>query len=404
MAKKSEKAREVFIWAGTDGQGRKVTGEMEAQGPAYVRSILRREGINPRSVRKKPKSLFSKKIKPKDISIASRQLATMLGAGLPIAQSYKAIAEGTDQPKVREIFGAVRLDVESGTALSEALQKFPRQFDSLYTSLVAVGERSGNLDDLMDKVALYMENIEEIKAKVKGAMWYPAAVLAVGFIVTVLLLVFVIPQFEDLFSSFGASLPALTAIVIELSRSFRDLWLQIFGIIAGVIIIISMSYRRSEAMRHRVDRIALRLPIFGIILRKAAISRFARTLATMFGSGVPLVDGLESVAGATGNRIYSDACMSIREVVSGGQSLSSAMSQTGLFPPMVLQMTSTGEESGELENMLNKAADFYEREVREAVDNMSKLIEPIMISILGGLVGTLVVAMYLPIFKMGAIM
>jgi len=404
MAKKSEKAQEIFTWAGTDSQGRKVTGEMEAQGPAYIRSILRREGINPRSVRKKPKSLFSKKIKPKDISIASRQLATMLGAGLPIAQSYKAIAEGTDQPKVREIFGAVRLDVESGTALSEALQKFPRQFDSLYTSLVAVGERSGNLDDLMDKVALYMENIEEIKAKVKGAMWYPAAVLAVGFIVTVLLLVFVIPQFEDLFSSFGASLPALTAIVIELSRSFRDLWLQIFGIIAGVIIIISMSYRRSEAMRHRVDRIALRLPIFGIILRKAAISRFARTLATMFGSGVPLVDGLESVAGATGNRIYSDACMSIREVVSGGQSLSSAMSQTGLFPPMVLQMTSTGEESGELENMLNKAADFYEREVREAVDNMSKLIEPIMISILGGLVGTLVVAMYLPIFKMGAIM
>lgn len=404
MAKKSEKAREIFIWAGTDSQRRKVTGEMEAQGPAYVRSILRREGINPRSVRKKPKSLFSKKIKPKDISIASRQLATMLGAGLPIAQSYKAIAEGTDQPKVREIFGAVRLDVESGTALSEALQKFPRQFDSLYISLVAVGEQSGNLDDLMDKVALYMENIEEIKAKVKGAMWYPAAVLAVGFIVTVLLLVFVIPQFEDLFSSFGASLPALTAIVIELSRNFRDLWLQIFGIIAGVIIIISMSYRRSEAMRHRVDRIALRLPIFGIILRKAAISRFARTLATMFGAGVPLVDGLESVAGATGNRIYSDACMSIREVVSGGQSLSSAMSQTGLFPPMVLQMTSTGEESGELENMLNKAADFYEREVREAVDNMSKLIEPIMISILGGLVGTLVVAMYLPIFKMGAIM
>ena len=404
MAKKSEKAREIFIWAGTDGQRRKVTGEMEAQGPAYVRSILRREGINPRSVRKKPKSLFSKKIKPKDISIASRQLATMLGAGLPIAQSYKAIAEGTDQPKVREIFGAVRLDVESGTALSEALQKFPRQFDALYTSLVAVGEQSGNLDDLMDKVALYMENIEEIKAKVKGAMWYPAAVLAVGFIVTVLLLVFVIPQFEDLFSSFGASLPALTAIVIELSRNFRDLWLQIFGIIVGFIIIISMSYRRSEAMRHRVDRIALRLPIFGIILRKAAISRFARTLATMFGAGVPLVDGLESVAGATGNRIYSDACMSIREVVSGGQSLSSAMSQTGLFPPMVLQMTSTGEESGELENMLNKAADFYDREVREAVDNMSKLIEPIMISILGGLVGTLVVAMYLPIFKMGAIM
>ena len=256
----------------------------------------------------------------------------------------------------------------------------------------------------MDKVSLYMENIEEIKAKVKGALWYPAAVLAVGFIVSVLLLVFVIPQFEDLFSSFGASLPALTAIVIELSRNFRDLWLQIFGIIIGAIIIISMSYRRSEAMRYRVDRIALRLPVFGIIFRKAAISRFARTLATMFGSGVPLVDGLESVAGATGNRVYSDGCISIREVVSGGQSLSRAMSQTGLFPSMILQMTSTGEESGELETMLNKAADFYEREVREAVDNMSKLIEPIMISVLGGLVGTLVIAMYLPIFKMGSIM
>jgi len=404
MAKKPEKAQEIFTWKGTNRQGKKVTGEMEAQGPAYVRSTLRREGINPRSVRKKPKSLFSKKIKPKDISIASRQLATMLGAGLPIAQSYKAIADGTDHPKVREIFGAVRLDVESGTALSEALQKFPRQFGPLYISLVAVGERSGNLDDLMDKVSLYMENIEEIKAKVKGALWYPAAVLAVGFIVSVLLLVFVIPQFEDLFSSFGASLPALTAIVIELSRSFRDLWLQIFGIIIGAIITISMSYRRSEAMRHRVDRIALRLPVFGMILRKSAISRFARTLATMFGSGVPLVDGLESVAGATGNRVYSDGCISIREVVSGGQSLSSAMSQTGLFPSMILQMTSTGEESGELETMLNKAADFYEREVREAVDNMSKLIEPIMISVLGALVGTLVVAMYLPIFKMGSIM
>ena len=404
MARNAEKTQQIYTWSGTDRHGNKVTGEMEAQGPAYVRSTLRREGINPRSVRKKPKALFAKKVKPKDISIASRQVATMLGAGLPIAQSYKAIADGTDHPKIREIFGAIRLDVESGTALSEALQKYPRQFDALYTSLVAVGERSGNLDDLMDKVSLYMENIEEIKAKVKGALWYPAAVLAVGFIVTVLLLVFVIPQFEDLFSSFGASLPALTAIVIELSQGFRELWLQIFAVIVGAIVAISMSYRRSEAMRHRVDRLSLRMPVFGIILRKAAISRYARTLATMFGAGVPLVDGLESVAGATGNRVYSDACMSIKEVVSGGQALSSAMSQTGLFPAMVLQMTTTGEESGELETMLNKAADFYEREVREAVDNMSKLIEPIMISVLGGLVGTLVVAMYLPIFKMGAIM
>ena len=405
MAKKPEKAQEIFTWKGTDRQGKKVTGEMEAQGPAYVRSTLRREGINPRSVRKKPKSLFSKKDQTQRYFNCQSPTCNHAGCGAcRLRNPIKPSPTERITPKVREIFGAVRLDVESGTALSEALQKFPRQFDPLYISLVAVGERSGNLDDLMDKVSLYMENIEEIKAKVKGALWYPAAVLAVGFIVSVLLLVFVIPQFEDLFSSFGASLPALTAIVIELSRNFRDLWLQIFGIIIGAIIIISMSYRRSEAMRHRVDRIALRLPVFGIILRKSAISRFARTLATMFGSGVPLVDGLESVAGATGNRVYSDGCISIREVVSGGQSLSRAMSQTGLFPSMILQMTSTGEESGELETMLNKAADFYEREVREAVDNMSKLIEPIMISVLGGLVGTLVIAMYLPIFKMGSIM
>jgi len=404
MAKTSGSKNEVYAWAGTDRQGKKVSGEMVAQGPAFVRAVLRRQGVIIKSVKKKPKPLFAKKIKPKDVAIASRQIATMLGAGIPIAQSYKAIAAGSDHAKIQEVFGAIRVDVEGGTNLSEALAKYPKQFDSLYTSLVSVGERSGNLDDLMEKIATYKENIEEIKAKVRGAMWYPAAVLVVGFIVTALLLVFVIPQFESLFSGFGASLPALTAAMIELSRGFRDNWVVIFGVLFGSIAILVMTYRRSAAMRHNVDRLSLKMPVFGTILRKSAIARYARTMATMFGSGVTLVDGLQFVAGATGNLVYHDACLEIREEVSTGQALSIAMAQTGLFPTMVLQMTATGEESGELESMLNKAADFYEREVREAVDNMSKLIEPIMITVLGGIVGTLVIAMYLPIFKMGSVL
>lgn len=403
MADKSSSANAVYSWSGTDRQGKKVSGEMDAQGPAFVRAVLRRQGVIVKSVKKKPKPLFAKKIKPKDVAIASRQIATMLSAGIPIAQSYKAIAAGSDHAKIQEVFDSIRMDVEGGTNLSDALAKHPKQFDSLYTSLVSVGEQSGNLDDLMEKIATYKENIEEIKAKVKGAMWYPVAVLVVGFLVTALLLVFVIPQFENLFSSFGASLPALTAAMIELSRGFRDNWVMIFGVLFGTIAILVMTYRRSAAMRHNVDRLSLKMPVFGTILRKSAVARYARTMATMFGSGVTLVDGLESVAGATGNMVYHDACLEIREEVSTGQALSIAMAQTGLFPTMVLQMTATGEESGELESMLNKAADFYEREVREAVDNMSKLIEPIMITVLGGIVGTLVIAMYLPIFMMGSV-
>jgi type IV pilus assembly protein PilC len=255
----------------------------------------------------------------------------------------------------------------------------------------------------MEKIADYMENHEEIKAKIKGAMFYPAAVIAVAFIVTTLLLLFVIPQFEDLFSSFGASLPALTAALIAMSRGLRDHFLLIFGGIIGSIVFIVISYRRSEKMQRGVDRLSLRMPIFGEILRKAAVSRYARTLATMFGSGVPLVESLDSVAGATGNSLYSDACSNIREAVSTGRSLSASMADTGLFPAMVIQMTSTGEESGAIEDMLNKVADFYEREVREAVDNMSKLIEPLLMVVLGGIVGTLVIGMYLPIFKMASV-
>ncbi len=403
MAKRQKNKTSVFLWAGINAQGQPTQGELEASNTQRARAALRQQGVRVKRLRKKSKPLIPKRIKPKDISIATRQLATMLGAGIPIASSYAAIAKGSDHVRIQEVFKEIQTEVEAGTNLSLALNRYPRLFDDLYTNLVAVGERSGNLDNLMEKIASYMENHEEIKAKIKGAMFYPAAVIAVAFIVTTLLLLFVIPQFEDLFSSFGASLPALTAALIAISRGFRDHFLSIFGAIIGSIVFIVFTYRRSEKMQRGVDRLSLRMPIFGEILRKAAVSRYARTLATMFGSGVPLVESLNSVAGATGNSLYSDACSNIREAVSTGRSLSASMADTGLFPAMVIQMTTTGEESGAIEDMLNKVADFYEREVREAVDNMSKLIEPLLMVVLGGIVGTLVIGMYLPIFKMASV-
>ena len=403
MAKQQKNKTSVFLWIGVNTQGQPAQGELEATNVQRARAALRQQGVRVKRLRKKPKPLIPKRIKPKDISIATRQLATMLSAGIPIASSYAAIAKGSDHETIQEVFKAIQTEVEAGTNLSLALKRYPRLFDDLYTNLVAVGERSGNLDNLMEKIADYMENHEEIKAKIKGAMFYPAAVIAVAFIVTTLLLLFVIPQFEDLFSSFDASLPALTGALIAMSRGLRDHFLLIFGGIIGSIVFIVISYRRSEKMQRGVDRLSLRMPIFGEILRKAAVSRYARTLATMFGSGVPLVESLDSVAGATGNSLYSDACSNIREAVSTGRSLSASMADTGLFPAMVIQMTSTGEESGAIEDMLNKVADFYEREVREAVDNMSKLIEPLLMVVLGGIVGTLVIGMYLPIFKMASV-
>ncbi len=403
MASRKEKPVATYVWTGSDRQGKPTGGELEISNAAEARSTLRRQGIRVKSLKKKSKPLFSQKLKGKDIAIATRQLAVMLNAGIPIATSYGAIAGGTDHPKIREIFTAIRTDVEGGTALSEALARFPRQFDNLYTNLVAVGERSGNLDNLMVEIANYMENLEEIKAKIKGALFYPAAVLVVGIGVSTLLLLFVVPQFEALFTGFGASLPALTAGIVAASRFVQDYWLFVFSVLAIVIVTIVMSYRRSTKFQRAVDRFSLRMPLFGNLLRKASISRYARTLATMFGSGVPLVEALTSVSGATGSSVYQDACLEIRESVSTGRSLSASMADTGLFPTMVIQMTNTGEESGSIEEMLSKAADFYESEVREMVDNMSKLIEPMMMVVLGGLVGTLVVGMYLPIFKMGSV-
>lgn len=404
MAKNPDKKLATYVWVGTDKKGNRVTGEQEAPTPAFVRTLMRRQGVQVKSIKKKGKSLFAtaKKLKTGDIAMVTRQIATMLSAGIPVAQSLAAIGRGHENEKMRELLTTIRQDVEGGTAFSQALAKFPLFFNRLYVSLVAVGEQSGTLDTLMEKLATYMEEIEEIKGKLKSAMVYPAAVVVVAVLVTALLLLFVIPQFEELFSNFGADLPALTQLIVDMSRWFQDFWWMFFGILIGTVVGFIAFYKRSPKFQFFLDRVSLKAPIFGQIIKKASIARFTRTLATMFGAGVPLVDALGSVAGASGNRVYYNASYAIRNSVSTGRPLEASMADTGLFPPMVLQMVATGEESGEIETMLHKAADFYEREVKEAVDNMAKLIEPLMMVILGGLVGTLVVAMYLPIFKMAA--
>jgi len=395
----------IYLWDGTNRAGKKVKGEMEAPSPAYVGATLRRQGIKPGKIRKKPKSLFSRarKITPKDITIFTRQLATMIAAGIPIAQAVDVISHGHENPSMRDQLTTIRQDVESGTSLSSALRKFPLHYDELYTNLVDAGEQSGTLEVLLDKVATYKEKIEAIKSKIRSAMFYPAAVIVVAIVVTAILMIFVIPQFESLFQGFGADLPALTRMVVNVSEFFQAYWYIIFGVLIGGIIAIFAAYKRSEKMRYTVDRLSLKIPVLGEILRKATVARFARTLATMFGAGVPLVDALTSVAGATGNRVYYDGVMKVREEISTGRHLEPSMADTKLFDNMTLQMVAIGEESGELDAMLNKVADFYEREVDDAVAAMSSLLEPFIMIFLGGLIGTMVIAMYLPIFKMAAV-
>jgi len=342
-------------------------------------------------------------VKAKDITFATRQLATMIGAGIPVAQSIEAIGRGHDNPSVQELLTSIRQDVESGTSLSQSMRRYPLHFDRLYTSLVAAGEESGTLDILLEKVATYKEKIEAIKSKIKSALLYPAAVLLVAIVVIAILLIFVIPQFEELFSSFGGDLPTLTRLIVDLSRWFQEWWWAFFAVLIGSIVGAVGAYRRSANLQFLMDRVALKLPLFGPLIQKAVVARYSRTLSTMFGAGVPLVDALESVAESTGNRVYRNAVLDIRNEVSTGRSLEVSMAQTDLFPNIVLQMVASGEESGELELMLMKIAEFYEREVDDAVDALSSLIEPIMIVILGAIVGTMVVAMYLPIFKMAAV-
>jgi len=402
---KPEKAA-VFIWEGVDRRGNRVKGDLRASNAAMVRADLRRQGVNPLKVRKKPQPLFGtgkKKITSADITVFSRQLATMMAAGVPLVQSFDIVGRGHNNPSMQDLLLDIKNDIESGTAMAEALAKHPIYFDDLVCNLVAAGEQAGVLDVLLDKIATYKEKTESIKGKIKKAMFYPAAVIAVAIGVTVIIMLFVIPQFKDLFSSFGADLPAFTLLVISISDFMREYWWALFLAAGAAIYGIGKLYQRSRKFRELLDRLVLRIPIIGPIMHKAAVARFARTLSTMFAAGVPLVEALDSVAGATGNIVYTQAVRKMREDVATGQSLQLTMRQRNLFPHMVIQMTAIGEESGALDEMLSKVADFFEEEVDNAVDSLSSLLEPLIMVVIGGLVGGLVVAMYLPIFKLAAV-
>jgi type IV pilus assembly protein PilC len=405
MVEKALKQPDVFIWTGTDKRGVRVKGQTRGSNPSLIRADLRKQGIVPLKV-KKQSTLFARsaktKIIPKDIAVFFRQLATMMAAGVPLVQSFDIIGRGHDNAGMRKLILSIKNEVESGTSLSETLSKHPYHFDELVVNLVNAGEQAGVLETLLDKIATYKEKTEYLKAKIKKALFYPTAVIIVAFIVTAILLIFVVPQFEQLFSSFGADLPAFTRVVVNMSEFMQEYWWVVLGVSVGAVVGLLQAKRRSQRFGRALDRMILKMPIVGPIMHKAAVARYARTLGTMFAAGVPLVEALESVAGATGNVVYSDAVLMIRDSVATGQQLQFAMSQTGLFPNMVEQMVAIGEESGALDSMLNKVADFYEQEVDDAVDALSSLLEPIIMSILGILIGGLVVAMYLPIFKMGA--
>jgi type IV pilus assembly protein PilC len=393
-----------FFWQGTDSSGKKIKGKSMAANEASVRAEMRRRGLAPSKIRKQS-VLFKKpgKISSEDICIFSRQLATMLAAGIPMVQSFDIVGNGHDNPAMQNLIMTIKADIEGGTCLADALARHPLHFDDLFVNLVAAGEQAGALESLLDKIATYKEKTEAIKKKIKKALFYPAAVLVIAIIVTTILLIFVIPEFESLFSGFGADLPSFTRMVIELSHFVRDKGFYIVAIISGAVYAFIYAHKRSKKMRTIEDRILLKVPIIGPILKKSCIARFARTLSTMFAAGVPLVEGLKSVAGATGSIVYENAVLEIRDEVSTGTRLQQCMENTGLFPNMVIQMIAVGEESGSLDEMSAKVADFYEDDVDNAVDGLSSLLEPIIMSILGVLVGGLVVAMYLPIFKMGAV-
>ncbi|MGR9073164.1 MAG: type II secretion system F family protein [Gammaproteobacteria bacterium] len=394
-----------YVWQGTDKAGNRTKGEVTARNETVARSDLRKLGVRVIKIKKKPKDLLGnrkKKITPKDIAVFSRQLATMLEAGVPLVQSFDIIGKGHDNPSMQELLMGIKADLEAGDTLAESLGKRPIYFDELVCNLVHAGEQAGVLETLLDKIATYKEKIESLKAKIKKALTYPAAVIVVAVIVTAILLLFVVPVFEDLFQGFGADLPAFTRMVIDLSNWLQEWWLVALGIFIAIVFTFNYFRKRSHKFNHFLDKMYLKIPAIGAILHKAAIARFARTLSTMSAAGVPLVEALTSVAGATGNIIYSEAILKMREDVATGQQLQFTMQQARLFPNMVVQMVAIGEESGSIDSMLSKVADFYEEEVDNAVDNLSSLLEPMIMVILGGLVGSLVIAMYLPIFKLGA--
>lgn len=392
----------IFEWEGKDRSGKIVRGEMRAGGEAVVGATLRRQGILVSKVKKRRLSSGGS-VKPKDIAIFTRQLATMMKAGVPLLQSFDIVARGSTNPRVTKLLNDIRGDVETGTSLSAAFRKHPLYFDALYCNLVEAGEAAGILETLLDRLATYQEKTIAIKQKIKSALTYPVAVLVVAFIVVSVIMIYVIPAFKEVFTSFGADLPAPTLFVMAMSDVFVKYWWLIFGAIGGGLYFFFQAWKRSVPMQRRMDRMLLKMPVFGDLLFKSAVARWTRTLATMFAAGVPLVEALDSVGGAAGNAVFADATEQIQRDVSTGTSLTTSMQSTNLFPVMVLQMSAIGEESGALDQMLSKAADFFEQEVDESVKALSSLMEPFIIVILGTLIGGIVVSMYLPIFKIGQV-
>ena len=403
---KKKKVDPIFVWQGTNSRGAKTKGELPASNLNLAKALLRRQGVTSIKIKKKPKDLFPAKkppIKPADIAVFSRMIATMMSSGVPLMQSMQIIGEGHENASMQDLILAIKADVESGTSFADSLGKFPLHFDDLFVNLVNAGEQSGTLETLLHEIAVYKEKTEALKAKIKKALVYPISILVVAFVVTAILMIFVIPQFESLFAGFGAELPGLTLFVISVSQFFQQWWWLIFGGIGGTIYTILFFKKRSRKVQHFFDRMLLKVPVIGAIMEKGAIARFARTFATMFQAGVPMVEAMLSVAGATGNVVFSEGTLIMRDDVSTGTQLNVSMKNSELFPSMVVQMVAIGEESGSLDTMLAKVADFYEAEVDDAVDNMTALMEPMIMAFLGVVIGTLVIAMYLPIFKLGAV-
>ncbi|MFO1263605.1 MAG: type II secretion system F family protein [Rhodoferax sp.] len=401
-AKTSDKKDAVYEWEGKDRNGKQVRGELRAAGENQIKASLRRQGITPTKIKKRRMS-SGRPIKPKDLAIFTRQLATMMKAGVPLLQAFDIVGRGNPNPSVTKLLNDIRMDVETGTSLNAAFRKYPLYFDNLYCNLVEAGEAAGILDQLLDRLAVYMEKTEAIKSKIKSALMYPISVLIVAFVVVAVIMIFVIPSFKSVFSSFGGELPAPTLIVIAMSEFFVQYWYLIFGGLGGGFYFFMQAWKRDKRVQVFMDRLLLKLPIFGVLVEKSCIARWTRTLSTMFAAGVPLVEALDSVGGAAGNNVFETATLKIQQEVSTGTALTAAMTNANLFPSMVLQMCAIGEESGSIDHMLGKAADFYEAEVDDMVAGISSLMEPIIIVVLGTVIGGIVVAMYLPIFKLGQV-
>jgi type IV pilus assembly protein PilC len=392
----------TFLWVGKNKAGKIVRGELRAASETVVNATLRRQGILVTKISKQ-KYRSGRKVTEKDVALFTRQLSTMMKSGVPLLQTFDIVGRGHDNPSVGKLLLDIKADIETGSSMSQAFRKYPLHFDALYCNLVAAGEQAGILETLLDRLATYKEKMLAIKSKIKSALFYPIAIMIVAFVITAVIMIFVVPAFKDVFTSFGADLPAPTLVVVAMSDFFVEWWWAIFGLIGGTIFAFFYAWRRSEKMQFFLDRVFLKLPVFGPIIEKSVIARWTRTLSTMFSAGVPLVESLDSVGGAAGNYVYTKATVQIQSEVSTGISLTAAMQNTNLFPNMVTQMVAIGEEAGSIDSMLGKVADFFEAEVNDAVEALSSLLEPIIMVVLGVLIGGLVIAMYLPIFKLGSV-